>query len=148
MRRSADISECGLYRYRLLRRWGSGVPLPFLMLNPSTADGAQDDRTKPTDLWRADDPIGPDNDRRLRNLFRWTKLVGIPVIAAWGVNARPDRVAAVLAMEGAERLQALGVTKAGAPRHPLYLPASVRPSTWPPLDVPTSDLRDTQGVPE
>jgi hypothetical protein len=45
MRRHATISDCGKFRYRLWRKWGSGSPLLFVMLNPSTADGEQDDAT-------------------------------------------------------------------------------------------------------
>jgi hypothetical protein len=42
--RAASISSCGVYRYHLSRTWG-GVVLPFLMLNPSTADALKDDAT-------------------------------------------------------------------------------------------------------
>lgn len=43
---SAVISEDGLYRYQLTRRWGSGNRLAlFIMINPSTADADRDDRT-------------------------------------------------------------------------------------------------------
>ena len=45
----------------------------------------------------------------------------VPTVAAWGANAKPERVAQVLAMPGAHRLMCLGLTKAGQPRHPLYL---------------------------
>jgi hypothetical protein len=55
IRRSADISACGRYRWWLRRSWdlwtpqgehvqGKGVCC-FVMLNPSTADATQDDPT-------------------------------------------------------------------------------------------------------
>lgn len=149
VKRSADLSDCGTYRYRLIRQWSAFESLlPFIMLNPSTADADIDDptirrcvgfahrlgfggvgvwnlyayrATKPADLWRAGDPIGPDNDRRLRNLFQWAHIAGRPVVAAWGANAKPERVRHVLAMDGAANLRCLGLTKQGAPRHPLYV---------------------------
>lgn len=53
--RSAEISECGRYRWWLHRSWRlfdrEGLPLPgkgtccFVMLNPSTADAMKDDST-------------------------------------------------------------------------------------------------------
>lgn len=45
MIREATISECGIYRTWLLRRWGVGTTAVFVMLNPSTADAAVDDPT-------------------------------------------------------------------------------------------------------
>lgn len=126
----------------------------FVMLNPSTADHQIDDptirrcvgfahllgangmvvvnlyayrATNPTDLWSAADPVGPDGDATIAEFLELSARHGGPLIAAWGAHARADRVAAVLAMRGADRFQALGLTKSGAPRHPLYLPASARP---------------------
>lgn len=46
-RNGAILSECGTYRYQLWREWGHGSEpkVAFLMLNPSTADGTEDDPT-------------------------------------------------------------------------------------------------------
>lgn len=158
VQRHARISDDGLYRYLLTRRWGHGKTATFVMLNPSTADAEVDDptirrcvgfaaalgcaalavvnlyawrATKPADLWRAPDPVGEKADRYLTLLARAARAERAPLIAAWGANARPDRVAAVLALPGMDRLTALGVTKDGAPRHPLYLPAAATPAPWP-----------------
>jgi hypothetical protein len=136
-------------------------PAQFIMLNPSTADAELDDptirrcvgfaralaaggivvvnlyayrATKPADLFRAADPVGPEADDYLRHVARRAVLDDAPLIAAWGANAKPDRIAQALDViehAGArDRLTALGVTAAGAPRHPLYLPAAARPTPW------------------
>lgn len=158
VRRAAVMSSDGLYRYSLVRRWGRGAPATFVMLNPSTADAERDDptirrcvgfaraigadglivlnlyayrATKPADLWLAEDPVGPDTDRVLEQRATIAASKGEPLIAAWGANARPDRVAQVLELPGMSALTALGVTSYGAPRHPLYLPAAARPARWP-----------------
>ncbi|WP_109507328.1 DUF1643 domain-containing protein [Nocardioides speluncae] len=134
----------------------------FVMLNPSTADADQDDptirrcigyaralggtglavvnlyafrATSPADLWRAKDPVGPDNDETLAMFLDMARRYDHPVIAAWGANARLDRVEQALALPGADRLTALGTTKAGAPKHPLarglhQIPDDARPVPW------------------
>lgn len=135
----------------------------FIMLNPSTADADVDDptirrcvgfaralgydrldvvnlyayrATKPADLWRADDPVGPSADVYLADAARRARTTGSPFIAAWGTNAKPDRVAQalhVIANHGATSLlSSLGTTKAGHPRHPLYVPGDARPELWAP----------------
>lgn len=43
--RSAEISDDGLYRLLLTRRWAPGPPVTFIMCNPSTADDVDDDPT-------------------------------------------------------------------------------------------------------
>jgi hypothetical protein len=95
--------------------------------------------TKPADLWAAQraghDIVGPDNDGWLTDLFHRALTLGIPVIAAWGAHPKPDRVAQVLALPHADRLQSLGVTQSGQPRHPLMLRADTPLSSWPPVQV-------------
>lgn len=155
--RGARLSPDGRYRYALGRRWGTGPAATFVMLNPSTADAEVDDptirrcvgfaralecegllvvnlyayrATKPADLFRAEDPVGPEADAYLTAHAKAAAQQGRPLIAAWGAHARPDRVAHVLTLPGMEAVTALGVTKAGAPRHPLYLPGNARPTRW------------------
>ena len=41
----ANLSDCAQYRYTLGRRWSDGPIVTFVMLNPSTADAADDDPT-------------------------------------------------------------------------------------------------------
>jgi hypothetical protein len=136
------------------------APLTVIMLNPSTADGDVDDptirrcvgfaralelagvlvvnlyayrATKPADLWAAEDPVGPHADKFILEAAVRSTELGAPLVAAWGAHARPDRVEHVLELidRAGARLTALGTTKAGQPRHPLYLPATARPARWP-----------------
>jgi hypothetical protein len=78
--------------------------------------------TDPAELARADDPVGPDNDRIIRDAAAHAPLT----VVAWGAHrmavARGQRVADMLPAP-----MCLGTTKAGAPRHPLYLPAVMSP---------------------
>lgn len=147
MEKTATISECGKYRYRLGRRWGDGRPLVFVMLNPSTADASDDDptirrcigfarshgynaidvvnlyawrATDPRDLKAAGYPVGPDNDKHIIEAV----MAGGQVCCAWGSRAaglsRPDEVLRMV-----RRLcstpQALAFDSRGIPRHPLML---------------------------
>jgi hypothetical protein len=81
-------------------------------------------RTKdPKVMKAATDPVGPDNDRVLAD-------VSGTVVAGWGTNAGPARVGRALAL--LPRLHALGVTKDGHPRHPLYVPADAPLIVWAP----------------
>jgi hypothetical protein len=152
---SATISACGLYRYTLERRWSDRVGrVLWVMLNPSTADATTNDATirrcigfshawgygalvvgnlyafratQPADLQKATDPIGPENDRYLREMTRTAALV----IAAWGANAQPERAAVVTALlRHYGGIHTLGFTKGGQPRHPLRLPSTLKPEFW------------------
>jgi hypothetical protein len=149
---SALFSACRTWRYELARELAGAGTVAFVGLNPSTADEASDDptirrcigfargwgfarlevvnlyafcTTDPRELWRADDPVGPENDRILAEVFDGAELV----IAAWGMHARAERLGELATVLGNRRLHALGVTKNGAPRHPLYVRADVQP--WP-----------------
>jgi len=119
------------------------------MLNPSTADETEDDptvrrcvdfarrwgfarlkvvnlyaycATHPRELRDVADPVGPANDHVLSIVFGGSDLT----VAAWGANAKSDRVAEVMSWPLRPRV-ALGFTKSGAPRHPLYVRADVEP---------------------
>lgn len=169
---SAAYSPDGVYRYELVRRWGSadGPLLRWVLLNPSTATETVLDptlrrcraytirvgfpgmvihnvfglrSTDPKLLYRHPDPVGPDTDR-------WLANPGEPIapvtVVGWGAHARlADRAAAVTALLQAAdvRLVCLGVTRGGFPRHPLYLPASRTFEVFPaPADTTTWDLSD------
>lgn len=150
VRKAANISGCGTFRYRLTRYWGPGPMLPFVMLNPSTADAKNDDPTirrcmsfarregaggivvanlcafrspSPADLDKAADPFGPGNQDSL-----WQVAVGaiadkMPIVCAWGTHGegRGDKYAMKLFKDEGARLVCLGTTKDGHPRHPLYI---------------------------
>lgn len=153
MHSEAELSADRLYRYRLSRFWAHGPRVTFVMLNPSTADENTDDptlrrclgfarawgfdgvnvvnlyalrATNPMELWKADDPVGPENDRYLRE----AGAGGAPLVAAWGAHAKRARVREVLSLPGFERLTCLRTTKRGYPSHPLYLPKTLTPIPW------------------
>ncbi|GHC28730.1 MULTISPECIES: DUF1643 domain-containing protein [Gemmobacter] len=152
----AAYSRCGLYRYYLSRRWGAGRLMLFVMLNPSTATERKNDQTlarcekrarmggaggfavvnlfalrskEPADLKRADDPVGPLNDR----LLRWAARVSGSAVCGWGnhggLMGRDAAVLALLRASGAE-VAHLGLTFAGQPRHPLYVPLAQTVQAW------------------
>ncbi|GEL93700.1 DUF1643 domain-containing protein [Cellulomonas composti] len=156
----ATISSDGRYRYTLTRSDGNGGDLAtFVMLNPSTADDATDDPTIRRCVefarrwgldgivvvnlyaWRATNPrelaararggcdiVGPENDAHIVAAIR--EAAG-PVIAAWGAQSRIDsRVEDVLALPGMQTVHHLGLTKSGAPRHPLYVRGDTPLTPW------------------
>ncbi len=160
---TAIYSDCEKYRYSLTRVWDeSGRRVNFVMLNPSTATEVQNDPTvercerrartlgygsfavtnifawrdtDPKAMRAAKDPVGPDNDAAIHERTQWAN----DVIAAWGAHgthlARGEAVAKLLA--GCERnVFHLGLSKAGHPRHPLYLPYSQNPEPWTPAIGP------------
>lgn len=91
--------------------------------------------TKPERLWEAADPVGPENDEWLCRLA--TDDACGAVVAAWGATGgrrvwpRIETVEAMFVSAG-RRLDALGVTALGQPRHPLYVRADVERSSYGP----------------
>lgn len=165
----ANISTDGKYRYLLWREWrggspdnwrwfgatdGNGSPLGepesclFIMLNPSTADGTQDDptirrcvgfarawgydrlevanlfayrATNPRELLSLslDEAVGTDNRERVFEAVSRAKTI----ICAWGAHGSYlDQDETLLGWIDPRERYCLGITKEGAPRHPLYLP--------------------------
>jgi hypothetical protein len=145
MRRSAVISKCRQYRYMLGREWQTNLPgVLFIALNPSTADGLNDDptvrrcigfaqawgfgglvianlfafrSTLPHILLSAEDPIGPRNDRWLTRLSSRFSIT----VAAWGAHGSMRQRAAEV-LPKLVNVHHLGLTRQGHPKHPLYLP--------------------------
>lgn len=152
VQKTAVISECGKFRYRLCRRWAEGPTILFVMLNPSTADAEQDDATirrcvkfaqahdcgalevvnlfayratDPRELRNAWYPVGPENDQHIVAAARECSLLCL----AWGAHVagleRPQIVLPMLRDLGVE-LCCLRITRSGYPQHPLMLPSSCR----------------------
>jgi len=154
---TAVYSECERYRYSLTRVWNpAGKRVLFVMLNPSTATEVENDptvercerrarhlgfgafrvtnifawrATDPRDMRVADDPVGPENDAALMDGADWAD----EIIAAWGVHgahkARGPEVAQLLESLDMPIFH-LGLSKAGHPKHPLYLPYAQSPVRW------------------
>lgn len=150
VRKAAEISGCGTFRYRLTRYWGPGKFMPFVMLNPSTADAEVDDPTirrcmsfarregaggivvgnlcafrspSPSDLDKAPDPFGLGNQDALINIALAAAADGMPIVCAWGAHGagRGDRYAVNLFQAEGAKMVCLGTTAWGHPRHPLYV---------------------------
>jgi hypothetical protein len=154
---TARFSLDGRYRYELTRRWARGPVACWVMLNPSTADAVTDDATirrctrftrdwglsgmvvvnlfayrtvSPAELKREVAPIGPLNDEAIHDAAVRARVV----IAAWGAHGsfmdRANNVHDALNSFLLAPLTCLGMTMDGSPRHPLRLPASLRPEPY------------------
>ncbi len=146
----ASFDRTRRYRWELHRRWAAGRrTVVWVMLNPSAADGGSDDptlrrcigfsqlwgfdalavvnlfslaSTSPAALRRHPRPVGDRTDETITRLA----ARGGAVVAAWGADrAAADREHQVLDL--LPDPLCLGLTAAGAPRHPLYLPKHARP---------------------
>lgn len=150
MIRTAVISDCGRYRYRLFRGWGTvpemKIPVLWIMLNPSTADAEVDDPTIRRciafsntwgygSMWvgnlyafRSTDPATlwgmAVNDacgpENSQHLYHMA-LESAQIVCAWGAGGGTN-IPLALPVPTAGGIVCLGTTKKhGAPRHPLYL---------------------------
>lgn len=85
--------------------------------------------THPDRLKQATHPIGPLNDAALIEASNWAD----DIICGWGAHGnhrgQGQRIASLLADSGA-KLFALGQTKSGHPRHPLYIGYETPPLPW------------------
>lgn len=154
LERGAVISDCGKYRYLLRRTWDQErMRALFVMLNPSTADAEIDDptirscmrlcknwgygsfevvnlfgwrATDPSELAKADDPVGPANQRIVNAAIVRTDVA----ICAWGANPAAEQRASSMwsnIHRNRPTVFCLGVTKSGYPRHPLYIKTGTVP---------------------
>jgi len=152
----AAFSDDMRYRYRLWRIWDPSRPIVlFVMLNPSKADGRVDDATirrcrgfasswgfggfvvvnmfalvstDPAALAGHPDPVGSDNDAVI--LAEAAKAA--EVVVAWGANGEALRRAGAVAALVGRPLLCLGISKGGAPLHPLRLRADTARVPWAP----------------
>ncbi len=153
----AVYSDCERYRYALTRIWDeAGTRVLFVMLNPSTATEIRNDptvercerraralgfgafrvcnifawrATDPREMRAAPDPVGPENDAAILEGADWADRI----ICAWGTHgAHLDRGPAVeRLLRGTGRpLLHLGLTRAGHPKHPLYIGYATKPMAW------------------
>lgn len=153
----AVYSDCERYRYLLTRIWEpEGRQALFIMLNPSTATEVQNDPTvercerraralgfggfrvanifawrdtDPKNMRAADAPVGAQNDAQIVESCDWADQI----IAAWGAHG--DHLGRGAAMETILRKTGrpvfhLGLTKAGHPKHPLYISYAQQPQRW------------------
>ena len=154
IQRSACFDSTGQYRYQLDRQWDETLPaIALVMLNPSRADHQHDDPTlrrcmrlaqdwqygsltvvnlfayctsSPQVLKAVDDPIGVENDAAILQACQQAPCI----LLAWG-NAgtlhQRDRIVLELLTPWRDRCHCLGLTRAGQPRHPLYIPRKTQP---------------------
>jgi hypothetical protein len=154
---TAVFSECQRYRYELHEIWDPSKPLVlWLLMNPSVACLDFADPTlrktgkfariwgyggqlvgnvhayRATDKMRlleVEDPVGPENNRRILDMATKAKTV----VLAYGqppkaLRGRGPEVVTLLRQHKA--LCHLRLAKDGTPVHPLYLPETLRPEPY------------------
>lgn len=152
MKRTAIFDSTGNYRYQLGRQWrAKGTEVAFVMLNPSRADDSHDDPTlraciqfaqrwqyaslsvvnlfgyrtpHPSELKKAKDPVGSDNDHYVLE----TVIAADKVVLAWGNEGGllgRDRAILTQLVPYQAKLYYLHLNRSGQPRHPLYIKRDV-----------------------
>ena len=150
---TAVFSSDEVYRYSLARMWNRELPrVCFVMLNPSAADETQNDPTirrcirfaeswgkgsivvvnlfayrthDPGILKAAADPVGAENDAHVAEAIQSCNLT----ILAWGVHGHSSEHSRRM-ISRLPNAYCLGVTKLGAPKHPLYVAGCTRPTAY------------------
>lgn len=153
----AVYSDCEQFRYTLTRTWGDqGGHVLFVMLNPSTATEIQNDptvercerrartlgfggftvcnifayrATDPRNMRAAADPVGPENDAAILAAAQASDRI----VCGWGTHgAHQNRGPAMEQVLRAQDkpLYHLGLSKAGHPKHPLYIAYATQPMLW------------------
>lgn len=153
MIKDAILDQSRTYRYLIKRQWGQNSKnfINFVLLNPSIADETNDDptitacikisqnlgydglwitnlfafrATKPADLKKSPNPIGPLNNKYLKDYAQKSKTV----IFAWGNHGnflgRNKEVTDILTENFPHCLE---ITKLGNPKHPLYIKRTTKP---------------------
>lgn len=139
----------------------------FIMLNPSTADAFKLDptvtrcagyaerwgyeelivlnayalrSTDPRELWTAQDPVGPLNDRAIAGVLELTDKPML-VVCAWGNDGagRSLRIRRLIAKCGRDAW-ALAVNASGEPKHPLYVRGALNVSDLVALPAPAGSI--------
>lgn len=129
--------------------------LLYILVNPSTADHEVDDptitrctsfakgfgfngfsvanlyalrATDPEDLWKTNDPVGPENDQHLLDMAQAADTI----ICGWGEEAKIERVREVchLLKDHNQKFRCLVRNKSGMPRHPLYVKGDQQLEAW------------------
>ena len=151
MKKDAAISECGKYRYSLVREWDkSKGKVLFIMLNPSIANAEVDDPTikkcisfsknwgygglmvanlfayitpYPKELFTAKYPEGRNNRVEIEKMIHDCEII----ICAWGKNqGSPPEY-----LKKLSNLYYLKLLKDGqTPGHPLYLKKTLKPKSF------------------
>lgn len=155
MIKSALLSDCQKYRYSLTRIWDESLPkIMFIMLNPSTADGTQDDptirrcisfakqygygglyvcnifayrATNPKELLKIHNPFGDQNIFITRQLADEVETI----VCAWGNKEIINKLLKgnepyLLLQYCTNKLHYIDISKDGIPKHPLYLKSSLK----------------------